>query len=303
MLYNLIKFKCIKINDIYYFYSKNFIFCAPSLIQGLIFKKYLNDVNEVKKSEAFTSFLFSLFESSIGHNNIILDIGANIGYTANYYEKLLKKYNYEDKTSILAFEPMPLNHGILSFNLRKSSIIYCLPIGLSSTNKVVNFSIPKSYLDQNSKYKNNTGLVSGINNGENGIKRYVDFADNWEKFINQNHSRVCFIKVDIEGMEDQFFSGAKNIIRKHKPTIKLELNWNYFNLENATHWLSKLCTNGSYTIFFTDQKNELSNKIFKLKDLKLKIKKEAINLYLIPKKQIKNIELVSNKYSLAKIIL
>jgi FkbM family methyltransferase len=88
-------------------------------------------------------------------NPIILDIGANIGYYAIVYSKLLNKYGGR----CISFEPASVNSLAFLYNTRNLNNTYLFTFGLRAVSETIKLSIPPVY---NSLIKDmeNTGLLS-----------------------------------------------------------------------------------------------------------------------------------------------
>ena len=94
--------------------------------------------------------------------------------------------------------------------------------------------------------------------------------------------KICFIKIDVEGLDHKVLYGMKNCINKFLPVILVE--YNYSNFSKIQNFLKK-----KYNCYFYDFKN---NKLKKLsirvveelkkgKILENIFKKNSVNLFFI----------------------
>ena len=94
--------------------------------------------------------------------------------------------------------------------------------------------------------------------------------------------RVCFIKIDVEGLDHKVLYGMKNCIKKFLPVILVE--YNYSNFSKIQNFLKK-----KYDCYFYDFKSNKLKKlsvhlIQKLKNGKILeniFKKNSVNLFFI----------------------
>ena len=95
---------------------------------------------------------------------------------------------------------------------------------------------------------------------------------------------ICFIKIDVEGLDHQVIYGMKKCIYKFLPTILVE--YNYSNFSKIYNFLKQ-----KYDCYFYDFKKNKLNKLTKLSINKLKkgkilesvFKKNSVNIFFIKK--------------------
>jgi len=136
----------------------------------------------------------------------ILDVGGNIGYNA---------LMFSDYGSVHTFEPMLYN--IIHKNVHQNNLknpVKVHPYGLSSSENSVKLFHPK---------EPNYGGFSIHPNG--GHSEHYDTVQ--VKRLDDVYNGVpSIIKLDIEGHEKDALLGAKEIIKKHKPTLFIEIHDN-----------------------------------------------------------------------------
>ena len=140
-------------------------------------------------------------EMNFSKGDIALDIGANIGW----YSMLLNKLMPES-SKIYAFEPDPVNYGLLSENIRLNDAQNVVSVNSALSNKK---EIKKLYLYSNKNLGRHSLL--DINEGE-----YVNVEtlvlDDYLESENIELSKIKFVKIDIEGYEYFALSGASKVL-------------------------------------------------------------------------------------------
>jgi len=128
-------------------------------------------------------------------NISFLDGGGYVGDTATEVIK-----NYPDFKKIWLIEPIPENIRIAKRELGHHKNIEFLTCGISDKKATLHFNEEKSF---STIYGHGTQSVT------------VDTIDNIVK------EKVDFIKLDIEGAEQDAISGAQETIRKYKPILAI----------------------------------------------------------------------------------
>jgi FkbM family methyltransferase len=159
------------------------------------------------------------FQQLAAHANIILDIGANIGY----YSLIASLSN--PMSQIIAFEPMPPAYYYLKKNITLNNCknIKVEEIALSDQAGEADFQMIK-----NSKFKDFPHHVVGASGFANfnhlpieTIKVSTDTLDNYTE--KNNLSKIDLIKIDVEAHEHLVFNGGINSIKKYRPFIQTEI--------------------------------------------------------------------------------
>jgi FkbM family methyltransferase len=135
--------------------------------------------------------------------DVILDIGANIGW----YSLVLKKSIPKDVT-IYAFEPEPLNYQLLKKNIEVNQVG-----GIKSVNKAVAEANGTSTLFL--YYSKNSGRHSLLDVNPQTNRSIGVETINIESFLqskNVQFKSVRLIKIDIEGYELFAFKGAMQLL-------------------------------------------------------------------------------------------
>lgn len=185
-------------------------YVAPSSEQMMAMIRDLRPKNVVK--------LKRLFEDLDLSPITILDVGANIGYTALRFKRIFPE------AKVVCFEPYTPNLTYLSANLKNTGVAI-ISLGLSNSNSQLEFGIPEYVRHAPSKSMNNTGRVSA-SSGVPTIKenRHLGFVVRGTSLIHLLGLHVDFIKIDVEGMEAQVLAGLADLANHCKPVIQFEFN-------------------------------------------------------------------------------
>lgn len=146
----------------------------------------------------------------LGDEDIAIDIGANLGW----YSVLLNRVS-ESGSLIFAFEPDPNNFELLKFNVTKNDCSNIKAYNKAASDKSATLSLYK-YPEKN---RGRHSLLPQKN-----AKKIDVSAVCLDQFLDAElHSRVKFIKIDIEGYEFYALRGALNIL-KYCPMIMMEFS-------------------------------------------------------------------------------
>jgi len=147
---------------------------------------------------ALTEILWKL----IRPGNVVVDIGANIGYTVG-----VCSLRAGEKGMVHAFEPNEFLFDRLKFNISKMPFtnVKLHAVALSDSNHVARLVLP-------SGYQNNEGVAFVGDEGAQGIEIQLECLDN----VLQKDTVVDVLKIDVEGHEYKVFMGAKELLRQKR---------------------------------------------------------------------------------------
>ena len=251
-----------KLNGNYYYISRDKIYQAPSLRQISIIRQFV----KAKWNPSSFKTVEKVLEIASVSNPIILDIGANVGYFAIVYSKLLNKYGGR----CISFEPASVNSLAFLFNTRDLCNTYLFTFGLGAVSESIKLSIPSIYKSFNKDMENTGLLSSAILSSEDNIfyKSTVFPLDCIKDGIINKKESIVYVKIDVEGYELKVIRGGIETIRNHMPVIQIEFNPIILNLEDRQEILNTLYKLGYITfsskpfsineeneIFFVDNKN------------------------------------------------
>ena len=165
----------------------------------------------------FEKHVVDVLETIIRPGDICLDVGANIGFYACKLSQLVG-----DKGHVFAFEPVEYNAKLLRLNALKNgarNVTLCNhALGSKEEQLEMNIYPEDDFLiGHNSFVENET-----IQANKNHTKTMIDVLPIDDVLTKQEIKRVDFVKIDIEGFEHQFFSGATRLLNEFKPVFIFE---------------------------------------------------------------------------------
>lgn len=157
-------------------------------------------------ADAGADKLFSL----CGENYKVVDVGANIGWTA------LRLARIAHRGKVICFEPDPFNAArcLENAELNALSNLEVLAIGLGDESKSVNLEVrTPSNLGGNRVAPGNSNPGNAVD-----IRRLDDVE------AVRNLSGIDLMKIDVEGYELKVIRGAKQLLTSFKPVLFVELD-------------------------------------------------------------------------------
>lgn len=176
--------------------------------------------------------------ADIFQNGIALDIGANIGNHSMFFSDRFR--------GVHAYEPNPRTYCLLKFNTDPLVNVTCHQFGLGDVTGSLE-------LHQNLA---NPGLASikyGSDPQDQLIKIHVSTLD---ELSHPENESICFIKMDVEGFEENVIKGGERTLRKLQPVVVFEQHRGEFTSEGTTPAIQRLISLG-YT-FCWEQKADVS---------------------------------------------
>jgi FkbM family methyltransferase len=153
-------------------------------------------------------FIEKIYNFKANDDLIILDIGSNIGASIIYFN------SFNNVKKIFAYEPVNETFECLKYNLELNNLgesdhIIIENVGLSSSNKIVEFQF-------SSDYKGSVGILplaefKALNKKTISVN-LVDCTDVFEKALSQAQNLNCsiMVKMDCEGGEYEILERLKN---------------------------------------------------------------------------------------------
>ena len=182
-----------------------------------------------------------------------LDVGANKGLYSLELEKI--------SNEVIIFEPLKSMFKDLEILLKKKTKKFNYALGNSFCNKkikipILNNSLSYGRATLTNRFKEYKSKITKV--------RKLDYLLKKKKIYKVN-KKVDFIKIDVEGYEENVIYGAKKLIKKDKPIILIELELRILGnkkIKRIFNFFEKL----NYNVFYTD--NGISLKSTKFNDLK-----------------------------------
>ena len=179
-----------------------------------------------------------------------LDIGV---YRGVYSYKLSKHFR-----TVHSFEPNPLLYPYLEKNLKK--IIRNIKLynyALSDINGIAELKLPKrskSFFKDNIEEIYQLGAATIHKNNEFvEYKKISVTTKKLDDLFNSVHNKIGFIKIDVEGHEQEVINGSREIIRKNKPILLIEIEKRH-SKRSVKDTISIINSFG-YNCFFTEKKD------------------------------------------------
>jgi FkbM family methyltransferase len=230
----------------HWFLKRNLLPLVSAVDKPVIgnFQIHLNTKNYIDACIYYTGdyepYLKIHFAKLIKRGDVILDIGANIGFHSLYFAELTGSSG-----RVYSFEPIKINYEAFEANLLLNVFPQITPVNLAlgDENKVMYI-----HIDSESKNPGTFNLFSSEQgNVEIQLKKGDDFLSA------KNIETIDFIKIDVEGFEPEVIKGLTTTIRKSNPIIVFEYDNEYQTRNNDSslnplHLLAKY----DYTFFTVD---------------------------------------------------
>lgn len=144
----------------------------------------------------------------IKSDDVIIDIGANIGSHSLYFSSLAPR------GIVYSIEPSRITFEYLLKNIKYKENIIPLSLAISNTNEILNF------------YECDNDVMSGLKDTNRSNVSYINKIpavqmDNLCSVL--NIQKLDFVKIDVEGLETEVIQGFTQVLKKYKPVIFCEI--------------------------------------------------------------------------------
>jgi len=178
-------------------------------------KMFLDSEDSLRLSifGAWEPFETELVKKEIKKGDVVLDLGANIGYYTLIFAKLVGEGG-----KVFAFEPEPDNFALLKKNVEINGYQNVILVRKAVSNKTGKF---KLYLSDDNKGGHSMYPLSpqdGSQSIEIEAIRLDDYFENYD-------GKIDFIKMDIEGAEEKAIQGMSSLLKKNK-NVKIVSEFN-----------------------------------------------------------------------------
>ena len=231
-----------------YLYSKG---STRQLIRNGI--SYILDISDTVDHFIYFGFVDTAFDrimSYVKQDDVIFDVGANIGRFTLVFASLAKR------GKIISYEPDPD-----SFSALKSNV---------EINKFANVKLINKALGD-SQGNLNLFKVNPHNSGMNRIGLFdisefdsiaisVDTLD--KELEHLNLERLDIIKIDVEGFEHKILLGAENTIKRFRPILFIELvDENLTDNDSSPDEVITWIKNQNYELFAASSMTRIENNV------------------------------------------
>ncbi|MDD4383008.1 MAG: FkbM family methyltransferase [Candidatus Shapirobacteria bacterium] len=156
--------------------------------------------------EKYEPYLTDLMLSKIKAGDVVLDIGANIGYdTVLFADKV------GNNGKVIAIEPDSINFEILQKNIKENKLfnVVAVQAAMGSENKKMGIYESKENYGDHRMWGNGPSVPVFCRRLDD-LLRELEFT------------KIDFIKMDVQGFEPLVIEGGKETIEKSKPIIFFE---------------------------------------------------------------------------------
>lgn len=191
----------------------------PEFVEIQGFKLFLdsNDSQRFSTKEAYEPFETELLKKLIHKGEVVLDIGANIGYYTLLFAGLVGQ-----EGKVYAFEPYPANFSLLKRNIRANGFP-----GVTAVPRAVSRQTGEGRL-----------YLSRVNHGDHRLYDSGDGRKSIEvetvaldDFFKDSEEKIDWIKMDIQGAEGGAIQGMPLLLQRNE-TLKIVTEFWPFGLQH-----------------------------------------------------------------------
>ena len=157
------------------------------------------------RKDRYDKFAIECLKQVIKKGDIVVDVGANIGYYTLILAQLVGELGH-----VYAFEPEPSNFELLSKNVKenKHNHVTLVQKAVSDKNGKINLYVSKRNLASHR-----------IFDGEDKRKSIEIDVTTLNEYFKNFEKPIKFIKIDVEGAEGAALLGASKIIKNSKNLV------------------------------------------------------------------------------------
>jgi FkbM family methyltransferase len=170
-----------------------------------------------------------MIRENILRDNIVLDIGANIGYYTKAFSSLVGENGL-----VLSFEPIPDSVKVLRTFVKKANLtnVHVYDVALSDTAGTAVMKVPgykevpgyensgKVFIGAGKNYYAASITHDRTANNKDTFEVKTDTIDNVVRTIGK---KIDFIKCDVEGHELACITGGMSTIQRDHPILYIEI--------------------------------------------------------------------------------
>ncbi len=194
-----------------------------------------------KREHVVTDYLMK--EKIINLGDVVLDIGANIGYYALMESRLVG-----EKGAVYALEPVNNNYRLLLKNIELNGIKNISPFNIAAASQTGEGEI----------YVANKGNISSfVFNDEVSYKdkqkvKMISVND----FVSEQMIEPVLVRMDVEGFEKEIIMGMNNLLIK-KPKLLIEVHPHIMKSEDTVSMFNIIENYGYTDAVVIKERNEL----------------------------------------------
>jgi len=226
-----------------------------------------------------------LFKKIVKNGDMVVDLGANIGYFTLLAAKLVGSSG-----KVFAFEPEPRNYSYLVKNIKLNNYNQASAFQKAVSDKKGKTKLYICDYDTGHHTINKPTGIEAYSRGRAVLEKSIDIETiTLDDFFKGKEESIDVTKMDVEGAEALTLAGMDNILRKNK---KLKMFIEFFPLliekmgSSSEEFINKLLKDYKFSIFVIPE--DYNAKIEKLREINTveeimnlcKGKEYHINLFL-----------------------
>lgn len=179
-----------------------------------------------------------IIRAHVKPGNTVLDVGANIGFTARLMSSLVGATGRGH-----AFEPLPSAYANLTLNAQDAPLRNIVPHACAASDTAGHIEL---YAPEDNAAA--LGTMRRPEGATSAVKHLVPTLQ-LDGLLDEL-GPVHFVKIDVEGAEFKVLSGMRALIRRHRPVLAIELTDAWLRqLGSSAQELLDFLIAGGYTAF------------------------------------------------------
>ena len=193
-------------------------------------------------NKSYEPHVTKVIKAALEPGMYFVDIGANIGYFS-----MLAAFMVGSEGKVFAFEPYQYNVKLLHHSAMSNgfSNVEIFPFAVANINGLLLYSNEAS-----------NGKIEAISDLNMSLSSNLTYSVKLDDFLQVD--RLDVIKIDVEGSEYMALTGAKNLLRKHRPIVFSEFSPSALKSTSnvsAGDYLKILLVDDDYIISVIDEHN------------------------------------------------
>jgi len=192
----------------------------------------------LKKGKVWERKMVGKFKEIVKEGDTVIDCGANIGLHTLELAKLVG-----ESGDVYAFEAIPQIYNCLTKTVEEKELLNITTCNYGLYNKD----------DIDLVFKSDLSGRSGMyRKGKTFEHTFIVKSMTLDSYFKDYHKPIKFIKIDCEGAEFEVLYGATELIKKHKPTIIVEVWRSNKKFIELTEWLKEMNYKISENVYASD---------------------------------------------------
>ena len=154
----------------------------------------------------------SILSSRVQTGAVVLDVGANLGFMTGLLSQMAGSSGH-----VHSFEPSPTTYKKLTALVDKNNLANVTTYNLGCSDGRTTLSLNLTESSGNSSMR-----VREEHHAKVKAVQQVEVVV-LDEYLGDNLQRLDLIKIDTEGFEDRVLGGARDLLRRFRPTVYIEL--------------------------------------------------------------------------------